>query len=308
MRLSNSSMDLYNQCPRKWKFKYKENLKGNHTSTPLLFGSAIDHALNYILEAIRDKKEWSIGHAKDEFVHKMNEWEGQNRLDFFKNEIPESLKDCIDDGDLDHQEEVWHNIVQRGLSCLDVYINDILPQIDEVLQVQTKGSVLNELGDEFVFVVDFICKLKDGRTVLMDNKTASAKYKKKAVIESQQLSLYLENFPEIKYAGYIVLIKNPAREKGLTYQLMVDEIPEETTKKSFDLLEQTLYSIKAEKFDCNYKSCKAFGKQCEYYYACTHGNYEGLVPVKIIQEEFNKLEDKLNEAKKPEIKNPSLTN
>lgn len=298
MKISNSAMDTYIQCPRKYKFRYLEKVKGDYTSTPLLFGTAMDSALNYILEAIRDKKEWSVGHAKDLFVHEMGRWDGQNRLDFFKNEIPEHLQNCIDETDMDQLEEIWHLLVQRGLNCIDSYIEEAIPLISEVLEVQTKGKVLNEEGDEFVFVVDFIAKLKDGRTVLFDNKTASAKYKKKAVIESQQLSLYLENFPEIKLAGYIVLLKNPAKVGGVKCQILIDEIPPETTDKSYQLLEQTLQNIKAERFPCNLKACGSFGKRCEFENACKYNNYEGLIPAytpKIVTEEFEKLEQKINE-------------
>jgi hypothetical protein len=284
LKISNSALDCYVQCPKKYHFKYVENLKGDYTSTPLLFGSAIDAALNYILESIRDKKEWQIETACTIFDNKMQEWHGQNKLEFFKNEVPEALQASVDEHNPDHQEEVWKNICKRGLDCLFVYDKEIIPLIEEVVSVQNRGTVLNEDGDEFVFVVDFIAKLKDGRTVLFDNKTASAKYKKKAVIESQQLSLYMEQFPQISLAGYIVLIKNPEKEKGLTYQILIDEIPEETRKKSFDLLDQTMYDIKQEKFPCNYKSCKAFGKPCEYERACSFGDYSGLVPNKIDKE------------------------
>lgn len=279
MKISNSAMDTYCQCPRKYKFRYIENVKGDYTSTPLLFGTAIDSALNYILESIRDNKEWTKAEALTIFGNKMYEWTGQNRLEFFKNEVPEDLKDSIDPDDPEHQMAVFHNIVQRGLVCLEVYITDFLPLLESVISVQDKGVVLNEEGDEFKFVVDFIGKLKDGRTVLFDNKTSSAKYPKNKVVKSQQLSLYIEQFPEIKYAGYVVLIKDPSREKGMKIQIMVDEIPEETRAESFDKLDKTMYSIKDGKFPCNYKSCKAFGKPCEYERACQYGNYTGLVPV-----------------------------
>jgi len=280
LKISNSALDAYQRCPRYYKFRYVEQVKGDFTSTPLLYGSAMDTALNYILESIRDKKPWSIETACQEFDKKMNEWSGQNRLEFFKNEVPEELKDDINPDDLTHQGLVWENICKRGIDSLFVYNRDVIPLIEEVISVQNRGSVLNEDGDEFVFVLDFIAKLKDGRTVLFDNKTASAKYKKKAVIESQQLSFYIEQYPEIKLAGYIVLIKDPSREKGLTHQIIIDEIPEETRAKSFKLLDETMQKIKEEKFDCNYKGCKAFGKECEYSSACKYNDYTGLISTK----------------------------
>lgn len=280
MKISNSKLDLYTTCSMQYKFKYIDHLVPDITSSPLLFGIAIDSALNYILESIRDKKEYSVDTCKELFVKHMETWSHQNRLDFFKNEAPDDLKESIDPNDPDHQEAVWDNIVKRGLDCIDVYVKEIVPQIDEVLSVQNAISIINEEGDEFVGIVDFICKLKDGRTVLMDNKTSSAKYPKNKVIKSQQLSLYLENFPEIEYAGYCVLIKNPAKEKGLTFQLMVDKIPEETKAESFRHLEETLQKIKNNEFSCNFKSCMKYGKPCAYERLCRYNDPTGLISSK----------------------------
>jgi len=275
LKISNSALDLYQTCPRKFKFKYIENLKGDFTATPLLFGSAIDAALNYILESIRDKKEWSSTEAQNIFIVKMHEWTG-NPLSYFKNEIPENIN-----GYASEEEAVFDNLLNRGPNLIGVYINDVLPLIDTVVSVQDRFEVPNEDGDVFTGVIDFIAKLKDGRTVLLDNKTASSKYIKKAVVQSQQLSLYIDQFPDLKYAGYIVLIKNPAKEKGMTHQIMVDEIPEETKAEAYKLLDETMQNIKEEKFPCNFKGCKAFGKTCEYERACSYNDYTGLVPNRV---------------------------
>jgi hypothetical protein len=278
IRLSNSALDCYTRCPKSYYFRYIENLKADITSTPLLYGIAIDGALNYILECMRDKKEYSVDEAKRIFVESMESWSHQNRLDFFKSEVPEELKDSYDEGCPDTQEAVWDLIVKRGLSSIDVYVKEIVPQIDEVISIQDKQVITNADGHEFVFVLDFIAKMKDGRTVLMDNKTSSARYTKNSVKDSQQLSLYLDQFPEITHAGYAVLIKNPAKERGVTYQLIIDEIPEETTEASYKKLDDTLNKIAAGEFPCYPKGCGAFGKRCQYEAACKYGDYTGLIP------------------------------
>lgn len=277
IKLSNTAIDLYEVCPRKYFYRYVEKLKGDFTSTPLLFGTSIDTALNYILESIRDKKEWSVDQAKELFLNKMQEWDGQNRLDFFKSEVPAEMLETYDEGDPDTWEAVWDNVVRRGLACIDVYVREVIPQIKEVISVQNKGVIVNEEGHEFTFVLDFIAKLQDDRVVLFDNKTSSAKYPKNKVKNSQQLSLYLDQFPEIQYAGYIVLIKNPEKEKGMTHQILVDEIPEETRKKSFDKLDKTLYDVSCGKFEKNTKSCRLYNKPCEYSALCNAGIRDGLV-------------------------------
>lgn len=278
IRLSNTQIDLYETCPQKYKFRYKDNLKGDFTSTPLLFGKSIDSALNYILESIRDGKEWSLDNAKELFLANMQEWDAQNRLDFFKSELPAEMQESFDPKDPDTWEVVWDNIVRRGLACLEVYVKEIVPQIKRVVSVQNQGIISNDEGHEFKYVLDFICEMQDGRVVLMDNKTSSAKYPKNSVQKSQQLSLYLEQFPDIKYAGYCVLIKNPEKEKGLTYQVIIDEIPEETRVNSFKKLDETLNKVASNEFPPNFKSCFKFGKPCEYSNLCQFGDKTGLVP------------------------------
>lgn len=281
LRLSNSAIDLYERCPKAYFFQYVQGLKADITSTPLLYGIAMDSALNYILESMRDKKDWNTDSAKDIFIKSMESWNHQNRLDFFKSEVPEDLKDIVNEHNPDHQEAVWDLIVQRGLTSIDVYIKEVVSQIDEVLQVQTKGVIENAEGHQFVYVLDFIAKMKDGRVVLMDNKTSSARYPKNKVQKSQQLSLYLEQFPDIAYAGYAVLIKNPEKERGVTYQLLIDTIPEETIAASYKKLDETLNKIANKEFPCNMKSCMAFGKPCVYKNYCMYGDSTGLIDKKV---------------------------
>lgn len=277
-KVSNTRIDLYNLCGMKYKFRYKDNLKGNYTSTPLLFGIALDNALNYILESMRDKKEWNIERAKEVFVERMNDWTGQNTLEFFKNEVPDELQEIVQPNNPEHQEAIWDHIVKRGLACIDVYIKDVLPQFEEIIEVQTTGSIKNAEEDELVFVVDFIARMKDGRVVLFDNKSSSQRYSKNKVIKSQQLSLYLEAYPHISLAGYCVLIKNPEKERGVTHQILIDEIPEETKQKSFDEVIKVLDNVKAEKFEKNEKSCWSYSKRCEYFFLCKNNDPTGLVP------------------------------
>ena len=119
----------------------------------------------------------------------------------------------------------------------------------------------------------------------MDNKISSARYSKNDVKNSQQLSLYLDQFPDIKYAGYCVLIKNPETQRGVTFQLMIDEIPEETTAKSYAKVDETLAKIAAGEFPCNPKGCGAFGKRCPYEALCKYGDATGLVPAYVKKEE-----------------------
>lgn len=238
----------------------------------------MDTALNYILEGFNEKT-WTIEKAREIFIEKMNEWTGQNRLDFFKKEVPESLGSFFDPNDREHQELVWDNICQRGIACIDVYVAEILPQFKRVISVQKSGSLYNAEGDEFVFILDFIVEMNDGRIVLMDNKTSSSLYPKNKVLVSDQLSLYIESHPEVPWAGYCVLMKNPIvqKKKTITHQILIDKIPEEQRKKAFDRLQRVAQQIKEGNFETNTKSCKLYGKQCEYFELCMYGRDDNLI-------------------------------
>lgn len=66
MKLSNSSLNRYLQCPRSYKYHYKEKLVSKFKGSALFFGGAVDLALNELLE----KK--GIDKAKEVFI---SSWE-----------------------------------------------------------------------------------------------------------------------------------------------------------------------------------------------------------------------------------------
>lgn len=60
MKLSNSAVNKYFECPRKYKYHYIDRLRTNRISSALFFGCAIDEAVNVML--LRKKKK----HTKEE--------------------------------------------------------------------------------------------------------------------------------------------------------------------------------------------------------------------------------------------------
>jgi len=55
MRLSHSQKDKFISCPRHWKLYYKDRIRPTHTTSALVFGNAMDEALNILL--LTKKKE-----------------------------------------------------------------------------------------------------------------------------------------------------------------------------------------------------------------------------------------------------------
>ncbi len=272
IKLSHSKVQLYKECPKKYWFTYIEKYSVNAIPSPLLFGRAFDYAVNYILTQHKEKKPVSSSRAKHLFFNEMNSWDRKVELSYFKGELPDFFFTPSAKG---LEVLAWHNLCDIGEMMIDTYINDILPQFKEVKDVQFREVITNEAQDSFTFVLDCVVELQDGRIVLLDNKTASRPYPKNSVLKSDQLAIYNEFYP-VEYCGYVVLHKKLKNGK-ITWQLLVDKIPEEKKSQAFSDIEDTLQKIKEEKFYKNRKSCFAYGKKCGFYAACHQDDFTGLI-------------------------------
>lgn len=273
MRISNSGLDTYNSCPKKYYYKYIEKLVADKTPSPFLFGGAMDKALNYILTQKKNKKRISKKNAIRIFNHEMSRWKGQNELSFFKSEIPEDQ--FIKDDPIGNQKRAWEYLSGLGPKLIDCYVDEIIPQFKEIIDVQIEQNFVNEQDDKLIIIIDFIAELKDGRKVIFDNKTASKPYKEDCIKSSQQLAIYNEHLDQYKYVGYIVLQKK-LQDNKVQYQILVDEVPEELKAKVFDNMSEVVHNIKNEVFPKKVESCFSFGKKCDYYAYCHFGNKKGL--------------------------------
>lgn len=275
MNISYSKVELFSQCGFKYYLRYVERYSVDQTFTPLLFGTAIDKALNYVLTRKKHKHTVDPTIAKALFEKYMKAWHGQNELVFFKNEAP---KDIEQHDKSTHQQLVWDNLLNIGKLMITTYIDEILPTFTEIVSVQTRREIKNETGDTLVLITDFSAKLDDGRTVVLDNKTSSninKYYGETCVVKSQQLAIYCE-FEENRYAGYVALQKKLVRGK-VKWNIVIDEVPEPQIESAFQKIDGALHDIKNEKFEKDKKNCFSFGRKCEYYNLCTFGDSTGLI-------------------------------
>lgn len=272
-KLSHSRVELYKQCPKKYEFQYVEKYYADKTRSALLFGKAIDKALNYVLKQKKNAKTLNVDYAKKLFKDVMKEWKGQNEFDFFKSEIPE---DQFEEDDHDgNQVRSWTYLYNLGQQMIDTYIAEFLPLIKTVVEIQKRKQVKNENGDVFTLVLDCIVEFHGGKVVLLDHKTAGKPYPKNSVVKSEQLAIYNEHYP-VKYCGYAVFHKK-LKDGKVTWQLLVDEIPEEMKAKAYEGVQTALTGLESGEFPKNPKSCWAYGKKCDYYSACYFGNYGNLL-------------------------------
>jgi hypothetical protein len=308
-RLSYSSVTTYLECGEKYRLGSVEKLRPTQGRSALLFGTAIDEALNTLLETkdITKAKEvfnqnWSIGKI--------------NYLD-----VPLRDSDIVTYSKADFDEDLgktpWDSLHAKGILFLDAYEKEVLPKIKKVIVVQKTNEIENSDGDKIVIKLDLIVEWEDGKIYLLDNKTTSVKYDQKSAEEAPQLLLYY-NVEKDNYGldgvGYITIDKNIRKTKKMHCQsckldyannrlkncpdcktvlahidtdfsvninYFLNSNPKaEIVDKVLEDFDWANYGITNDIFNKNEQSCfSKFGK-CEFYDICKHGSMKGLVSLK----------------------------
>jgi hypothetical protein len=290
-----------------WELHYLLKLRPTGISVNLVFGIAIDLAVND-LDVNKD-----LDKAIEIF---RNAFKYENMNDVIMNDDDSDIEESIIDQEMyDKSKEfskpkhwlAWACLRTIGRMLLEKYYKDILPLIEEVEGVQIELS--GRPG-----IIDKIVKLRGHGRVLLDNKTSNRPYADNAPSSSTQLALYCKD-KGIKKAGFIVFNKklqnntrkiclkcgydgsfvrhetcpkdnNGKRCKGdwqKTYkpeaviQLLVEDIPDVNK----DLIESSISAvekgIEASIYPRNLKACgKIYGKPCPYIKYCWNDSKEGL--------------------------------
>jgi hypothetical protein len=241
-RLSHTAVDKYLTCGQMYKLHYIDKIKPVETTSALVFGSAIDKAIEAMLQGVDPYAtfidHWTFPIIKNEKTD-LREYKD---ITYYKSDIDLDLLtaedsvyitsklprevDCIDDviSRIKQQEhrpvspEVqaaynlvgWHCLLRKGKLMLDAFARDIRPSIAKVVSTQRMVELENNDGDKTVGFVDLIVELQDGRTVILDIKTASSPYSEDSVRTSTQLAGYsfaLEDEVPHQACGYVVLNK-----------------------------------------------------------------------------------------------------
>lgn len=215
-KLSNSSVDKYMECSLCWKLHYLDGIRPIRGKSALLFGSALDTALNHLL-LNRNFEE-----SRDIFIE---QWEkvDPDMTDFSKSDFDEEVFEFYSKGRVSivkaGENKSWRSLLYKGCLFIKAYYHNVLPRIKEVITVQEPVSLKNEEGDEITGFLDLIVKWEDGKTYLLDNKSSSVKYEQLSAKTGQQLPLYYYIVKE-KYkldgVGYIVLSKKINKNKVKT--------------------------------------------------------------------------------------------
>jgi len=226
-KLSHSAISKYLECGVKYRYHYKERLRSKTISGALLIGSAIDKAINNLLQtknlesAIKIfDQEWEYGFINDKRIHlPESELIVYAKKDFdlellTKKDIEFLSTKCMDINPealyidiLSQKEEkgfenltdpnkVFYNLVnwlclkRKAYIMLKAYNEKVLPKIKNVIDVQKKVTLTGKTGDDIEMYIDCILEFYDGKKYVIDNKTSAIDYDQDEAGKSQQLILY----------------------------------------------------------------------------------------------------------------------
>jgi hypothetical protein len=305
IKLSNSRINLYNECGFKFKLKYIDKLSTDTIYSALHFGGAIDVALNNLLFDSREGNLKSKKAYQDQFEEAWSTKDNDNvcdseNFDYYKKEFrvdlltleqmmeiaavyqtaPENI--TYESNKKAYNLVCWYSNLNIGKAIVHTYYDQVLPSLlkdFEILSVQEELCVTNDDGDPFTAILDFTAKSRSSNAhFVMDNKTTSnikKDYKEGCVEVSQQLGLYTE-FKNCKDAGYIALEKKILPDGYVPWVIVTGQVYDVTKELIFNKVSDTLFKIKSGEFEKNEKSCFNFGRKCEFYNYCKFGKISGL--------------------------------
>lgn len=246
-KLSFSKISCYSLCGERFRLRYIERKTERFTRASLLFGSAIDTALNSLLkdrnleEAIKVfNKTWNFQYINGKYRSLLDNPDvvfADRDLDkdlivlteddlLWVEEFKEYKKskkwhEISEEDRIKYNNICWHSLKEKGLIILDSYHKKILPEFLEVKGIQHEAELVNDAGDSVIQYLDFIVIQKDGSVVLMDNKTTSSMsyYDEDSPNTSQQLLSYFYNNKEhfgLEYIGFVVILKDIIKNKVKT--------------------------------------------------------------------------------------------
>jgi len=230
MKLSHSSYGKYVTCPRAFKYHYLDKVRPVANPSSLIFGSAVDRALNSIVMGEGDElkvleKELNKLAADDVEFHK-NDYDAelldeatmsalQEKCDAIagqKLELETLIPILIDrpvDGLSKKQRQVLAACCIASLKVkaelmLEAYKRVVMPNIKRVVSSQEFINWKDEKGNDFTGVLDLVVDLDGHGEIPADNKTASRAYELDAVAKSTQLAIYSKVTGKSKAAFFVM--------------------------------------------------------------------------------------------------------
>lgn len=233
-KISHSAITKYQMQPMLFKYHYIDRLRPVVQSSALLFGSAVDLAIQELLQTKDLEKAKKVFNNNWEFAeinkvkeylpttvnikYSESEWDKELLTDEAKEELCYKYgltwysemdriihkKKEVGYKNLEINEKSlfnhcnWQVLNYKGQLMLEAVNKKILPRIKEVLGIQVEVSLNNPVTqDSLIGYADLVAKFDDyTMPIFFDWKTSVVKYKAESVKESAQLALYMHSLQD----------------------------------------------------------------------------------------------------------------
>jgi hypothetical protein len=266
--------------PRAYYLHYILKLRRKQLSSALVFGNAIDQALNFLLEQKQASSTPDPEEAKFVFLAnflKSGDLDLRKKgvVKFSKADLDPWLIGAVEIDDPKH-DPAWYSLQQKAHYIIDAYIAQVLPRLQEVIFVQRNIEIKNEDGDVFRGLADFCARYEDGKVYLFDNKTSSVKYAPDATAKSEQLATYYEAMRhdlQLDGVGYVVIPKTVRHQKlpHVPIDIQIGPVDESVIDQTFSNYERVLDGIRLGQFPCTPEKCCKEHWGCDYRQFCESG-------------------------------------
>jgi len=278
MTLSHSRVNRYDFCPRSYRYYYIDGWRPKTKKPALLFGDAVDQALQAFFRAGEDPAsafEGFWGKLKDSPVA----W-GKGSFNRSRRPPLPSSKT---------KRNSWEGFLEIGKRLLERFLAEEASRFSEVAPENVQRRLTADLeGLTVIGYPDLYCKV-DGLLTLVDFKTAASPYDPEEVALNEQLTAYwwllLANDLPVERVAFCVLLKLKEPKIGWHFSTRSEEEVVEYREK----LHLIAADIERGRFPKKSSSCGFMGG-CDFKPLCL-GNEEKIqmtlcLPKEISEEEI----------------------
>lgn len=248
--LSHSSMLLYRECPRKWRFRYLDKLSAPK-SPALVFGSAVHNTLGAYFKARAAGAAFDLSSAWSEI------WTAQISSDEvdWAGELPDLYRK-------DGLTLLNSRAVQAGLEGIT-----IAQDADGALILERRIDW--KVNGVDVGVIGYLDAIADDGAVI-DFKTASRRWTYDQALGESQPWVYLAALAQEGVDHDPTVFRHVVLVKTKEPQFQVIETPREPDDLRFmeTVVRGVWNGIKRGDYAPNPKACFAWGRRCEYFDHC----------------------------------------